>query len=115
MAAHVHLPEPVLGVDEPLCGEQIVDRVGVDVRDAERIAVDVDRAVEQFDPHRAIGLRPRAADGVDPDDGRGDQRKRGYQQESEQRSTRPAHGTAITQLAAARSSPCVRPRLRRQT
>ena len=44
MTAYVHLPEPVLRVDVALRAEQVLVGVGVDLRDAVAVALDVDRS-----------------------------------------------------------------------
>ena len=46
MPAEVHLPEPVLGVDESLGQEQIVGGFGLDGGHTRFVTVDGDRRVE---------------------------------------------------------------------
>jgi len=52
----VHLPQAILGMDHSLGEESIVHGRGLDMRDAERIAVDLDRA---FEPLQAQGSGQR--------------------------------------------------------
>ncbi|CAB4874445.1 unannotated protein [freshwater metagenome] len=49
MAADVHLPESILRMDEPLSEEQIVEVVGIELRDAEAVAQDGDGSGEALD------------------------------------------------------------------
>ena len=46
MASEVHLPEPVLSVDETLSEEEIMGGLGLDGGNTGLVAVDGDRSVE---------------------------------------------------------------------
>ncbi len=53
----LHLPEPILRVNEPLGKEQVVLVGGIDVGDSQRIAVDLDRLLQAGRGQRAAGRR----------------------------------------------------------
>ena len=57
----LHLPHPLLGVDEPLGHEQVVHGFGSDVGDARDVADDGHGSLESWDGERAAGLRERPA------------------------------------------------------
>ena len=68
MPTEVHLPEPVLGVDEPLGEEEVAGRVRFDAGDAGGIAGDDDLGVEAGDAQRSVGGGEGAADDADAEE-----------------------------------------------
>jgi hypothetical protein len=63
-AEDVHLPEAVLRGDEALCDDEIVERGGVDVRDAVGVALDGDGCGEPGDGEVSVYLREGITQGV---------------------------------------------------
>ena len=63
-AEDVHLPEAVLRGDEALGEDEVVERGGVDVRDAVGVALDGDGSGEAGDGEGAVDLREGVAHGV---------------------------------------------------
>ena len=55
LAPEVHLPQPVARGDEALCGEGVVEPLGVDVRHAPFVHEHLDRALEAGHDHRRAG------------------------------------------------------------
>ena len=62
-ALKLHLPQPVLGMDEAEAEERVALRRGEDVRDGVGVAHDLDRPRQSLDANRAARLRQRAAAG----------------------------------------------------
>ena len=58
----IHLPEAVLGVDIPLCEEQIVFAAGVNVRHTGRTSVDIHRGFQARNCLHPLGPGERTAD-----------------------------------------------------
>lgn len=91
MTAYVHLPEPVLRLDEPLGAEQVFVAVRVDLRDSVVVALDLDLALEAFELDGPGGLRERGAHRADaPPRAVSDTRdKRQHQDDHEQAGASP--------------------------
>ena len=68
-AVEVHLPEPVLGVDEPLPEPEVGAAGGGDVRDAPAIPGDLQRPADSRHREVALGLRQRPPQQPMPGDG----------------------------------------------
>ena len=88
VAAEVHLEEALLRVDEALGAHQVVVGVGVDLRDAVRVAHDLHRGGQPRDLELALGLRQRTA--YDADDRRGQHEQ--HQDQADRGPCRPTHG-----------------------
>ena len=57
MAIVIHLPKPVLSVNEPLDEKRIMRRCRAHMRNAKLISIDVDRFVESVERQRARDVR----------------------------------------------------------
>jgi hypothetical protein len=56
---HLHLPQPVLGVDEAQGEMRVLERGGVDMRDAVAVAQHLDLSAQAGELDLAFGLRQR--------------------------------------------------------
>ena len=96
VAAQVHLEEPVLGVDVALRVEQVARGVGVDLRDAARVAQHLDVGRQAGDLDRAGPVRQRTADGDhhgdDHDEDHRDQQRHGGEGDASE----PRHPPSVT-------------------
>jgi len=63
-AQELHLPQAVLRRHIPLRKHQVLDRAGVDVRDAARVALHRHRRTKAIDRQRAVELWQRLAHGL---------------------------------------------------
>ena len=73
--AKVHLPEPVLGVHVALCAEQVLGRVGIDVRYSVLVSDDLDLTGQGRQGDRSVVLREGPAHRPEHKSRPGDQRE----------------------------------------
>src|SRR5690606_10042116 len=86
----VHLPEPLLGVDEPLGEEEVVVGGGHDVRDAPAVAMDRHRLVQAVHPDLPVHLGKRSPDGPQHEARPGDDEHQQHHQDSSKPPHRPS-------------------------
>ena len=96
MASEVHLPEPVLSVDETLSEEEIMGGLGLDSGNTGLVAVDGDRSVEVRQRDLTVGGGKRPADEEDADEGEDEDEGEDSGEDSQE------HACAHGQVRAAR-------------